>query len=982
MSFEHILTAYKPADDTSYICINTIGKEKRAYYLVEDLEEEFWRLYLERIADGDDDLDFCEVFPSRSQLRPLVVDLDLYVQDSQAESGSFGTRKLYGEEDVKMVIGLYQDKILEEAENLGIEIPNEALYCVLLEKSAYCAKGKYKNGFHLHFPFVYVNQPTWKLLCTHMKDNLSGTGIFAKIRDRKAAEDCVDESVVTWLLYGSNKSFGDPGYRVTSCYDWECNSVSLTQVFDKDVLQDCSDMLTDDETIRFFLPKLLSVTKQFSRNYDVPPLIIVKSSDDDRFSIDDELEGVLAEKAIWPSSAIFLSIKSARFDSRGWVIIGRAIHREFTKLNARKASRSTKIMEAGLYLWKKITHRAILNNSALEAAGSGKSGVQRLTSTDKANNLEKKWVSFAHDNIVVNLNTIVGWQKEDSLDIIEKSLFSLGNVKAEEKQFVTQRRISQMVASDDGDRSDYDKSGDDVICELFKEWSDYGNSGTNENVKKDVSEFLTDDILAMLLTCRCRDTYRSTENKDIWLKKDKVTFEEVDKKDVLRSLQRQMYVLACALRDKCSEDAEAHKKLVKLCRRLGSSAALNSASFFIDSYLSQVRREAIDCEREVIPFENCLMNLNTFEVSETPTHKTGEYVFTKSLPIKWVEFSEDAPELAELNRYFERVFPNANIRRYFLDHMSTMFIGGNPNKIAMFWLGKAHGGKSLTQTLFQKMFGKYAIKLGNTSITGEAVKGGSANPELCRTRGGVRMCVVEELNSKELIRAGTFKSLTGNDSFYARDLFQRGKEVAEITPMFKPIFINNTLPKFDQTDEAVWERVRVIPFESKFVKEGYPETHEECMRQKIFKADANMEARLGSLLEALAFMLINRLKGLVERGLVIDTPEEVLVACEKFRSRCDKIVKFLRECTCKHKDSTVTDEEMYYVFSSWQKRNDPAGRLTDKQDFDELLSNNIGEPEQLNDENGEIKTVWRGYRILKRAKNASQDEVVDDLCDA
>lgn len=162
-----------------------------------------------------------------------------------------------------------------------------------------------------------------------------------------------------------------------------------------------------------------------------------------------------------------------------------------------------------------------------------------------------------------------------------------------------------------------------------------------------------------------------------------------------------------------------------------------------------------------------------------------------------------------------------------------------------------------------KMFGELAIKFSTTLVTGKKTANGSANPELARAGGGVRWGVLEEPDGDEQLNIGYLKSLSGNDSFFARDLFEKGKATREITPFFKLVFICNKLPPMkSHADKATWNRIRVIPFESTFVKPGEPcpETFEEQLLQKRFPMDTEFSKKIPSLLEPFAYILLEHRK--------------------------------------------------------------------------------------------------------------------------
>ena len=178
----------------------------------------------------------------------------------------------------------------------------------------------------------------------------------------------------------------------------------------------------------------------------------------------------------------------------------------------------------------------------------------------------------------------------------------------------------------------------------------------------------------------------------------------------------------------------------------------------------------------------------------------------------------------------------------------------------LFWTGEGDNGKSVTQYLFEKMLGPMAIKFSTSLITGKKKEVGIASPELSRSGSGVRWAVMDEPNSDEVINAGILKNLTGNDSFFARDLYQTGKQTVEITPMFKLHMICNKLPAIKDADKATWNRVRVVPFESTFVSEDKcPIDPLEQIKQKKFCKDKNFATdKIPNLIEPLAWYLIQR----------------------------------------------------------------------------------------------------------------------------
>lgn len=207
----------------------------------------------------------------------------------------------------------------------------------------------------------------------------------------------------------------------------------------------------------------------------------------------------------------------------------------------------------------------------------------------------------------------------------------------------------------------------------------------------------------------------------------------------------------------------------------------NCMEVFYDSRF----REKLDSDPYLICFKNGVydLRLNTFRPGRP------EDFLSKNMPINYVSYSEDDEKVGDVHTFLEQVFPDKTVRKYFLDVSSDIFVGGNHEKIVLFWTGEGDNGKSITQLFFELMMGKLAIKLNTNVITGKKPSAGAAFADLARAGGGVRWAVLEEPDADEMINTGIFKHLSGNDTFYARDLFEKGKDGREICPMFKLAFI-------------------------------------------------------------------------------------------------------------------------------------------------------------------------------------------------
>jgi len=249
-----------------------------------------------------------------------------------------------------------------------------------------------------------------------------------------------------------------------------------------------------------------------------------------------------------------------------------------------------------------------------------------------------------------------------------------------------------------------------------------------------------------------------------------------------------LFLQSSTCQDKAEQSTlQARLKLVqKIIQHLKESPfKSNVMRECLEVFYDKKFKEKLDMNPYIIGFRNGVydLKLNVFRKG-----KPEDYI-SKCMPFDHVEFSENDQRVKDVYDYLEKVFPDKSVRQYFLDQSSDVFVGGNHQKVVNYWVGEGNNAKSVTQNIFEKMLGPLAIKFSTTLITGKKISTGAAAPELSRSGGGVRWAVLEEPDGGEECNIGMLKSLSGNDSFWARDLFETGKNAKEITPMFKLIFI-------------------------------------------------------------------------------------------------------------------------------------------------------------------------------------------------
>lgn len=509
----------------------------------------------------------------------------------------------------------------------------------------------------------------------------------------------------------------------------------------------------------------------------------------------------------------------------------------------------------------------------------------------------------------------------------------------------------------------------------YKEWKD---TDVRSNIDNSLYDKPNEWDMAKVVYCKFSDRFRCADAKrDIWYEFKNHRWNPMDDGIPLRRLLLEDIIEEYKKRKKQIEDTpvnntgrEENDRKTKKCNEMISSL---KTCAFQDKVIRMCRilfhdpsfMKKMDENRMLFGCENGVLNL------ETNTFRDGtpdDYV-SFSCGIEYPKYmSPQDDEILELNEFFSKVFTNPNVRNYFLDNVAFSMEGGNVNKTFCIGTGDGDNAKTVTYSLIEMVFGEYCIKFPRELfIVGKGNSSSGARPELSRVR-GKRVGIVQEIAKTETLNIGVLKELTGNDSFFARGLFEKG---TDIKPMFTLFSQMNEPPNVPGHDEASWNRIRIVDFNSKFVgpkdkdKWPVPETTDEQFAMRRFHADVTFRKRLPDLCQAFLWSLVERRKALKATGL--REPEEVRNSTNNYRSRNDVYAQFIDDLIEKplvekgQPKPFLKVSDLHNEFQVWYMENhssyakEKINRITLIHEF----SKRFGAISLVGKEKG-----WYGYRIV------------------
>jgi putative DNA primase/helicase len=162
---------------------------------------------------------------------------------------------------------------------------------------------------------------------------------------------------------------------------------------------------------------------------------------------------------------------------------------------------------------------------------------------------------------------------------------------------------------------------------------------------------------------------------------------------------------------------------------------------------------------------------------------------------------------------------------------------------------------------------------------------------------GKRFVSASEVNEGRRLDEAKIKDVTGGDTISAR--FMRG-EFFTFRPQFKLWLGTNHKPVIQGTDKAIWDRIRLIPFD---------------VRIPDNEIDRGLGEKLREEAPGILAWMVDGCQLWQQRGL--DAPTQVLAATDAYREEMDVLGRFLDDCCQLHESVVATSKDLYSTYSAW-----------------------------------------------------------------
>lgn len=334
-------------------------------------------------------------------------------------------------------------------------------------------------------------------------------------------------------------------------------------------------------------------------------------------------------------------------------------------------------------------------------------------------------------------------------------------------------------------------------------------------------------------------------------------------------------------------DKDQRRAAVNAARRGESSAGVSGALTLASTEAEvAVTPDDIDADPFLINCTNGTLDLRTGELRG---HDPAD-LLTK---ITGAAYRPDAVG-GEFAKFLERIQPDKGMRQFVRRLLGHTLEGRQVVHVLPIFHGQGANGKGTLTNAVLTALGDYAAPADPELLTARTF---DAHPTGVADLFGLRLAVLHEGDAGRRLAEGTVKRLTGGDRIKARRMRE---DFWWFDPSHTFVMLTNHKPIIAGTDEGIWRRLRLIPFDVVI-----PES----------ERDEGLQDRLALEADAVLAWLVAGYQDWHQHGL--DEPEQVRTATDAYKNESDMVGRFLGERCLLAKGYHTRSSDLFNDWSRW-----------------------------------------------------------------
>jgi len=302
--------------------------------------------------------------------------------------------------------------------------------------------------------------------------------------------------------------------------------------------------------------------------------------------------------------------------------------------------------------------------------------------------------------------------------------------------------------------------------------------------------------------------------------------------------------------------------------------------------------DALDPRPWLLTVANGTVDLRTGELRP---HRRDDYL-TRLTPVRYDPHARSE----EWERVLDRALPDAEVREWVQRAAGYTACGETGEDVLLLVHGPTRTAKGTVQGAIAAALGEYAVTAGLEDLAERKHRDGRApRPELVRLR-GARMVSIYETGRSMRLDHELVKTLAGSDPITARGLH---RDPITFRPEATVWLATNHRPRVDADDDALWERLREVPFRVQIPEDERDRT----LRARLADPEASGPAVLAWIVEGA--------RRWQAEGLA--APEAVRGATRAYRAEADRIGAWVAACCVVRRDAWTTAAALRESYEKW-----------------------------------------------------------------
>jgi P4 family phage/plasmid primase-like protien len=340
-------------------------------------------------------------------------------------------------------------------------------------------------------------------------------------------------------------------------------------------------------------------------------------------------------------------------------------------------------------------------------------------------------------------------------------------------------------------------------------------------------------------------------------------------------------------------DDKAQRAAVSFAIQSGNTRRVNSMLEAAQSVCGMpITPEALNKNAYLL---NCLNGTVDLRTGGLMPPRREDYI-TRAIPVEY----DPHARCPQWERFLFQIMGGKKHLVEFLQRVAGYCLTGDTSEQCMFILhGSGANGKSTFLNVLQNVLGCYA-KAAESQVFIEK-KNDDATFYALASLWGARMVTSIETGEGRKLDEPLIKQATGGDIITCRRMRE---DFWQYMPEFKLFFATNHRPIIKGTDNGIWRRIRLVPFE-------------------VVVPDSEQDKQLTSkLLKEVPGILAWGVRGCIDwRRGGLREPDDVLIATREYRDEQDTLGAFLDECCLIGPEYHDTTQNLYHTYTRWAKDN-------------------------------------------------------------